>query len=124
MISAQREGASVLALSKSLKRASLLAVVSAGFLGAASVPAAAHYYSTRCDRDGDDCYRVRCDNDGDDCDRVRQRHYGSSYGYGGYGGYGGGYYQSRPYLNWGYYNNGYEGNHESREHEEEEEENE
>jgi hypothetical protein len=105
----------------SFKKKILLAVVAAGAIGAGVMPAAAHYYTTRCDRDGDDCYRVRCDNDGDDCVRVRHRYYRR--GYGGYGGYGN-YGYSYPSYNFGlYYGDNY-GNHESREHEEEEEENE
>ena len=92
--------------------------VAAGAIGVGVGPASAHYNSTRCDRDGDDCYRVRCDNDGDDCVRVRHRYYRR--GYGGYGNYG----YSYPSYNFGLYYGDYYGNHESREHEEEEEENE
>lgn len=32
--------------------------------------ASAHQSYTRCDRDGDRCWRVICDDDGDDCRRV------------------------------------------------------
>jgi hypothetical protein len=97
------------AISNAHKRTVLLAVVAAGTLVAATIPASAHYYTTRCDRDGDDCYTVRCDDDGDDCVRVRHYYrggYGSYYGrYGNYGYYGNG----NGYNGNGYYGNGYYG---------------
>lgn len=97
------------AISISLRRTALLAIVSAGAIGATVAPATADYYTTRCDRDGDNCYTVRCDNDGDDCDRVHHRsyyrnYYGRSY-------YGNGYYgnYNNSYYGNGYYGNGYYG---------------
>ncbi len=88
-----------------LRTGALCATVALGAFGAGVVPASAHYYTTRCDRDGDDCYRVRCDDDGDDCSRVygyshsyyRPRYYSYSYGY-NYG------YPHR-YGYYGYYSN-------------------
>ena len=75
-------------------------------IGASIVPASAHYTTTRCDRDGDDCYTVRCDDDGDDCRRIasyprydynRRSYYGDqSRAYGDWNGYGL-YYDSGRY---------------------------
>ncbi len=55
------------------RHAFLLATV-LGVVGMTVAPAAAHHYSTRCDRDGDECYRVLCDDDGDSCTRVSSAH--------------------------------------------------
>lgn len=58
-----------------LKKGILFAgIATLGGAIAFSVPASAHYMSTRCDRDGDDCYRVVCDDDGDDCRTVGHFH--------------------------------------------------
>jgi hypothetical protein len=70
--------------SKTLKTTALAGLFGLGFLAAS--PALAHRVYTRCDSDGDRCYRVVCDDDGDDCRRT------SSY---------------NGYYNNGYYNNGY-----------------
>lgn len=106
--------------SLSPKRSVLCATVVLGALAAASAPASAHYYTTRCN-DGY-CYQVRCDDDGDDCDRVsghyRPYYYEPRY----HGGYYGGYYG-----NWGYPSFGftyYGGDHAWRHHEEDEDEDE
>jgi|SRR5215472_3725684 len=67
-----------------------------GFAGAAS----ARDY-TRCDADGDRCYRVHCDWDGDNCYRESSynnyynRDYYHRYNRGYYGGYYGGYHDRR-----------------------------
>jgi hypothetical protein len=80
-------------ISGKLRAGALCAAVALGALGAGIAPASAHYVTTRCDRDGDDCYRVVCDDDGDDCHRLygygyyhhyyrpRYYRYGYSYGY-------------------------------------------
>lgn len=86
-----------------LKNAALAGFVALGAVSVTIAPASAHYTTTRCDRDGDECYTVRCDDDGDDCRRVSsysrspydRRAYSGAYsdGYGyGYGrGSGNGY---------------------------------
>jgi hypothetical protein len=79
-------------ISKALKTAALAGLFGLGALGAVSSPAEAHRVYTRCDSDGDRCWRVVCDNDGDDC-----RRYGVDTTY-----------RYRDYLNnYGYYGNGY-----------------
>ncbi|HKD23034.1 MAG TPA: hypothetical protein VKB71_13545, partial [Rhizomicrobium sp.] len=56
---------------------------------------------TRCDSDGDRCYRVHCDWDGDNCYRESSynnyynRDYYHRYNRGYYGGYYGGYHDRR-----------------------------
>jgi len=52
------------------KNSALMTVVALGAIGASLAPASAHNTTTRCDRDGDQCYTVRCDDDGDNCRRV------------------------------------------------------
>lgn len=106
-----------------IRNAAVISVVSFGAIGGTVVPAAAHYTTTRCDRDGDECYTVRCDDDGDDCRRVssysgynydRREYrggYSNGYGYGnGYNsGYGSGYnphYNNRDHTD-GYNNDSY-----------------
>jgi len=89
----------------SLRNAAAVAVVALGALGGTVAPASAHYTTTRCDRDGDECYTVRCDDDGDDCSRV------SSYSRYNYdrreyrGGYSNGYGYGNGYNSWN--GNGY-----------------
>jgi hypothetical protein len=101
-----------------LKNTAVAAFVALGAIGVTIVPASAHYTTTRCDRDGDECYTVRCDDDGDDCRRVssypgyfydRREYrgaysngYGDGYGYGNEYGYGNGYGNGFSL----YYNNG------------------
>ena len=81
-----------------LRNASCVTFVALCAMGASLAPASAHYATTRCDSDGDRCYRVVCDDDGDNCrraspyqnydynrhgyDRGYSSRYGSSYGYG------------------------------------------
>lgn len=67
-----------LTISNGLKTATLAALLGLGGLMATAPGAAAHYTTTRCDGDGDHCWRVRCDDDGDDCVRVRS-YYGDRY---------------------------------------------
>ena len=116
-----------------LRNIRYVAVIALGAIGSSIAPASAHYVTTRCDRDGDSCYRVVCDDDGDDCRRVlsysrygynrrydyNRRGYGGSYwnGYGSGTGFGlyfnngsDGWYNNYPYSRY--------------ENEEEEEENE
>jgi len=88
--------------SKTLKTAALAGLFGLGFIAAAS-PALAERVYTRCDSDGDRCWRVVCDNDGDDCRRSRisnYDNYGSYYRYNRY-------YDNGRYNNYynGYYNN-------------------
>lgn len=78
-------------VSKSLKTTALAGLFGLGFLLAATGPALADRAFTRCDEDGDRCYRVVCDDDGDDCRRVSS-YYNNSY-------YNNGYYNS--YYNYG-----------------------
>lgn len=52
------------------KRKALLALVAVGAVASFAAPASAHYVTSRCDWDGDDCYRVVCDDDGDDCRAI------------------------------------------------------
>ncbi|MDE2134208.1 MAG: hypothetical protein KGM97_06635 [Alphaproteobacteria bacterium] len=65
-------------LSKPLKTAALAGLFGLGMFVASATSASAHYISTRCDSDGDRCWRVVCDDDGDDCRRANS--YGSYYG--------------------------------------------
>src|SRR5689334_24752170 len=77
-----------------------MAVIALGAIGFSVTPASAHYVTTRCDRDGDSCYRVICDDDGDDCRRVSSyprygydrlyRYYHPNYGGSYWSGYGSG----------------------------------
>ena len=55
---------------KTLKSAALAGLIGLGFAAAIATPAKADHVYTRCDRDGDRCWRVRCDWDGDDCRRI------------------------------------------------------
>lgn len=57
--------------SRTVKSAVLFGALGLMGLAASTLPASAHYTTTRCDNDGDRCWTVRCDNDGDDCYRVR-----------------------------------------------------
>lgn len=82
----------------------LAGIATLGGTVALSTPASAHYLSTRCDRDGDDCYRVVCDDDGDDCRTVGHFHrdYRPSWGMYSYPGNSGIYFggpgiYGRPY---------------------------
>ena len=76
----------------------------AGLMGlgvfATATPALADHVRTRCDNDGDYCWRVWCDHDWDDCHPVPgsvyhrgyyNRSYYGGYNYGGYNGYYGRY---------------------------------
>ena len=83
----------MLKLSNAMKTAAVAGLFGLGMMAATTTSALAHYSTTRCDSDGDRCYRVVCDDDGDDCRRVNSYH--SSYDY------------NRSYWNRGYYNNGY-----------------
>ncbi|MDE2183678.1 MAG: hypothetical protein KGJ78_11725 [Alphaproteobacteria bacterium] len=75
-----------------LKTGTMAALV--GLAVTAASPALAHYTTTRCDRDGDRCWRVVCENDGDDCRRTNSYNdYDRNY----YSGYNRGYYNSRYY---------------------------
>lgn len=56
--------------SKLVKTAALTSLVGLGFVAAATAPAKADRVYTRCDRDGDRCWRVVCERDGDDCRRF------------------------------------------------------
>src|SRR6267154_674720 len=91
---------------RSIRLSSYAIVVGTALLmiGASVVPASAHFTTTRCDRDGDDCYTARCDDDGDDCRRVASY---PRYDYNRRSYYG---YQSRAYGDWNgygrYYDNG------------------
>lgn len=81
-----------------LKKAAMVGMVALGAMSINIAPASAHYTTTRCDSDGDDCYAVVCDDDGDDCRRVSsysrdqydRRGYRGGYwnGYGGSNGFG------------------------------------
>ena len=99
-----------------LKSLSISVLTAFGLLGAGLVPASAHYTTTHCDRDGDDCYTVRCDDDGDDCHRIasyprydynRHWYYGNhSSAYSDWSGYGAHYDSGRyNHYNNDYYNN-------------------
>jgi hypothetical protein len=77
--------------SNSLKTAALAGLFGVGLI-AASSPALADRVYTRCDRDGDRCWRVVCDNDGDQCQRYRINN---------------GYYNNNYYRYNRYYDNDY-----------------
>ena len=94
-------------LSHVLQSAAAAAVIGLGILGT-TTPALADHVRTRCDNDGDTCWRVWCDHDWDDCHPVpgsiyhRYGYYRRYHSYGGYygsssygGGYYGGYYSQR-----------------------------
>lgn len=91
-------------ISKTLQTAALAGVLGLGMLAATTTPAKADRAYTRCDRDGDRCWRVVCDWDGDDCHRyaipTRYRDWRN------------GYYRDRynsydRYYDRGYYDSGY-----------------
>jgi hypothetical protein len=74
---------------RTFKKAILAASFAVAALAGATTAASAHQSYTRCDSDGDRCWRVVCDDDGDDCRRVsswdrdndwNNRYYGRSYG--------------------------------------------
>lgn len=73
--------------SKTLKTTALAGLFGLGVAMAVTSPALAHQSYTRCDRDGDRCWRVVCDDDGDDC-----RTYSMNTGYYGW--------QDRDRDNW------------------------
>lgn len=75
-----------------LKTGTLAALVGLGLVAAS--PALAHYTTTRCDHDGDRCWRVVCEDDGDDCRRVS---YDNDYNRGTYNSYYRGYYRNDSY---------------------------
>lgn len=54
-----------------LKSTAFVSAMALASLVASPSGAAAHYTTTRCDRDGDRCWVVRCDDDGDDCYHAR-----------------------------------------------------
>jgi hypothetical protein len=91
--------------SKTLKTVALAGLFGLGFVAASSTPAMADRAYTRCDSDGDRCWRVVCDNDGDDCHRysINTGYYGYRRGY-----YDNGYYTGGDRD--GYYNNNYRNN--------------
>jgi hypothetical protein len=55
---------------RTFKKAILAASFAVAALAGATTAASAHQSYTRCDSDGDRCWRVVCDDDGDDCRRV------------------------------------------------------
>ena len=88
-------------LSNTLKRTALAGVLGIAAVVAVAGAASARTY-TRCDADGDRCWRVHCDWDGDNCyresgyDRDSYHRYDYNRGYyGGYRGYYGGYHDRR-----------------------------
>jgi hypothetical protein len=90
-----------------IKTLAIAAVTALGTMAATVAPASAHFTTTRCDRDGDDCYTVRCDDDGDDCHRIysyprhdyyRRGYYGNHSGAYGYGNEFGFYLNSGRYA--------------------------
>ena len=60
---------------KALKTLALAAVGALGLLAFRAGPVSAHEVYTRCDADGDHCWRVICDDDGDDCHPARHEAY-------------------------------------------------
>ena len=86
-----------------------------GILATSATSALADHVRTRCDSDGDYCWRVWCSHDWDDCHPIpgsiqhRYGYYNRSY-YGGYNGYYGRYGRYGYYGNGrGYYGNYYSG---------------
>ncbi len=67
----------MLTMSNGLKTAAFAGLLGLAAFAASTAPAAAYTY-TRCDSDGDRCYRVHCDYDGDDCWRS-SGYYTNSY---------------------------------------------
>ena len=55
------------------KKIALAGFVGLGLPVAVTPTASAHQVFTRCDSDGDRCWRVICDDDGDDCHRLPDR---------------------------------------------------
>jgi hypothetical protein len=55
---------------RTFKKAILAASFAVAALAGVTTAASAHQSYTRCDSDGDRCWRVICDDDGDDCRRV------------------------------------------------------
>jgi hypothetical protein len=90
-------------ISGRLRTGAMCAAIVFGALGAGAAPAAAHYYTTRCDRDGDDCHRVLCDDDGDDCHRVYNNYYRQQYYRPRYYGYENSYPYNDSYGDRGYH---------------------
>ena len=86
----------MLKLTDVMKTTAVAGLFGLGMVAATATPALAHYSYTRCDNDGDTCWRVVCDNDGDDCRRVSTWHAGYNY-------------DRRYQWNRGYYNNSYYG---------------
>lgn len=93
--------------SKTLKTTALAALFGLGFIAAS--PALAHRVYTRCDNDGDRCWRVVCDDDGDDCRRTSSYSNGYHSYYNGYRSYNNNYYNNNGYYDRdrSYYNGGY-----------------
>ena len=87
-------------MNRVVKQVLVACIASLASAAAFSAPASAHYMSTRCDRDGDDCYRVVCDDDGDDCRTVDHFHrdYRPNWGMYSYPGSGGAYFGSGGYY--------------------------
>lgn len=87
--------------SKTLKTTALAGLFGLGFVVATTAPALADRAYTKCDRDGDRCYRVVCDNDGDRCRtyRINASYYDNRY-------YNRGYYE-RDYDRDRSYSTGY-----------------
>jgi hypothetical protein len=73
----------------SWKKMALAGMFGVGVIVASASSASAHRVFTRCDDDGDRCWRVLCDDDGDDCRQLpqdwsaydRNYYYGNRYGY-------------------------------------------
>jgi hypothetical protein len=75
---------------RTFKKAILAASFAVAAFAGATTAASAHQSYTRCDSDGDRCWRVICDDDGDDCrrvplDRDRYSYWNNRYRYGQYG---------------------------------------
>jgi hypothetical protein len=60
-------------LSHLLQSATVAGILGLGLLGTSATPALADHLRTRCDNDGDTCWRVWCDHDWDDCHPVAGR---------------------------------------------------
>ncbi len=84
----------MICFSKTLRTAALTGLFGLGFAAAMTTPALADRAYTRCDRDGDRCWRVVCDDDGDRC-----RTYSTNTDYYGYNNYNGDY-DHRYYRNY------------------------
>jgi len=113
-------------VSRFLSAVTVAGTASLAFLGAWSTPALADHLTTRCDADGDRCWRVWCDSDWDRCHPI------SGSGFRRHTGYYRHYYRPYAHAYWGHpaygyaYDGGWRhydyGGDRWRHHEEEEEE--